>query len=479
MGKIFAILGSTALILSGFALPAHAAKEGDKCSSQEWVIGRGGSGKLVYLSCGPDNHLHPQDGAPEVDQKTGKPTLGNLGSTVMATEYKNPPRVSSKPKSILKLNQQDITNCKIPDAGANGDIASNPQKHFVSGFSVYPERALLRSHPVIQFVPVDFADVRAAHTPKEDYRVITKFLESFWEKMGSKNIDVEIRMPSSYIHLPKKVLEYDLASDFFTTGRPPSGAFDYSRAAMAAADPTIDFTGVDIVAVVPAAEVKTNQVRSFTAQAAEPGYGFASAEKEIFNVLIASALTGGTAYELLNWAHETGHMFGLTDARNVPSTSAQDSTPLGVFDLMNSMIAPEILGWQRFILGTITDKQVSCVATGTSTIWLSPIEQRDTRVKLAVIPTGQYTAIAVESRRGYGFDTNLGSSSEGVLVYTIDTRVPYRLSPFKIVPSPNEKDVEWHRDGVLKKGVGVTVDGVTITNVESGAFGDVVKIVRK
>ena len=479
MGKITAILASTVLILSGLAVPASAAEEGDKCFTQDWVIGKDGGGALVYLSCGPDGFLHPQNDAPEIDQKTGKPVVGALGSTVLATDYVEPPVVTAKPKTTLSLKSKPVSSCKILDAGLRGWVSLNTQRHFVSGFPTYPERASLSNHPVIQFIPVDFSDVRAAHSPADDYKVVTTFLESFWEKMGSKPLDVEIRVPSSYIHLPKKVLEYDLASDFFTTGAPPDGAFDYAREALIAADSNIDFKDVDIVAVVPASEVTPEQVRSFTAQAAEPGYGYETKEKTIYNVLISSALTGGAPYELLNWAHETGHMFGLTDARNMPNDGPQDVSPLGVFDLMNSMIAPEILGWQRFILGTISDDQVSCIAPGTSKVWISPIEQRDTSVKLAVIPTGRFTAIAVESRRGYGFDTNLGKANEGIIVYKIDTRARYGKTPFKIVPSPKQKDRALHRDAALKKGVSVTVDGVTITNIESGAFGDVVKIVRR
>jgi hypothetical protein len=46
----------------------------DECESgSPWVVGENQSGKLVYLSCGPDGKLHPQDGAPEIDQETGWP----------------------------------------------------------------------------------------------------------------------------------------------------------------------------------------------------------------------------------------------------------------------------------------------------------------------------------------------------------------------------------------------------------------------
>lgn len=527
MGKFTAVIAATTLLIGGMAVPAAAAikdgsacskvgkvqvqagarftcaksgskliwkkskavtsntakppvlsglpKEGDSCSGQAMPIGRSGAGILVYLSCGPDGHLHPQDGAPRIDQATGRPIAGPMGTLVSTAEYVTPPTMAGKPKSAISAASSDVTSCKIPDAGRNGDIPGNPQRHFVSGFGIYPERAKLAGNPVIQFVPVDFADVKATKAPKVDYAVVTKYLESFWETMGSKPLNVEIRVPDRYFHLPKKVLEYDLASDFFKTGKPPTGSFSYAQVAIDLADAAIDFSDVDIVAVVPAAEATEKQISSFTAQAAEPGQFFSTREKPIANVLIASVLTGGTPSELLNWAHETGHMFGLTDTRNVPDTAAQDSSPLGVFDLMSSPFAAEILAWQRFILGTINDNQVAC-ATSNLTAWLTPVEQRDQGVKLAVVPLTKYTAIGIESRRGYGYDSVLGSAAEGLIVYKIDTTVPYRKSPFTVITPPGATDMEWKRDAALKQGQSLTIEGVTVKNIESGSYGDVVSI---
>lgn len=66
--------------------------------------------------------------------------------------------------------------------------------------------------------------------------------------------------------------------------------------------------------------------------------------------------------------------------------------------------------------------------------------------KLVVIPTGRFTAIAVESRRAIGFDSPMGTASEGVIVYEIDTTVPYGLSTMKLVPRVGSTDKQWRRD---------------------------------
>jgi M6 family metalloprotease-like protein len=457
--------------------------EGDACPNNSGLTpGYRGDGKLVYLSCGPDGHLHPQNGAPELNQQTGLPIPGPLGLLMSTTDYLSPANASKQPTTPQSAASEysSVELCKIPDAGVAGEIVGNPQRHFTSGFGPYPERAKLMKNPVIQFLPVDFSDLPGQRSPVVDYQTVKSFLKQYWEQMGYGKTKIEVRIPSEYLRLPKTVMEYDLASDFFVTGKPPTGTFNYARAAIAAYDSQIDFSDVDIIAVVPPAEVTRKQIGGFTAEAAQPGGGFNTSEKTVFNVLISAGPHAGPAEELLNWAHETGHMFGLTDARNTKNVSQQDSSDLGVFDLMSSPIATELLAWNRYLIGALSDSQVRCVAAaGTTTTLISPIERTDTGTKLVVIPTGKYTGIAIESRRAYGFDSNLGSAAEGLIVYRIDTRVPYGLSPFKIVGSPTSTDNSWLRDAALHAGSTMVVDGIEISNLESGDFGDVVKVSKK
>ena len=147
-----------------------------------------------------------------------------------------------------------------------------------------------------------------------------------------------------------------------------------------------------------------------------------------------------------------------------------------MLDLMNSMSAPELLAWQRFILGIIEDSQIRCVKnTKPLTHLLAPIAQPEVLTKMVVIPISEYKAIAIESRRSHGYDQNLGSLNEGVFVYRIDTTIPYRYSTMKLIPSPSSTDSVWRRDAALKVGESVQFEGWKITYVESGAFGDLIR----
>ena len=455
-------------------------KQGDTCIRKSAdVIGYDDAGKFVTLMCNEwDDRYFPRPGAAPLDQNTLKPQKTPLGSLNQRTDYLAPTPLSGKPQtSISELSElATIAECKIKDAGVAGAIPNNPQRHFVSGFPNYPERANFLNNATLQFVAVDFSDLPGQRSPAEDLKPITTFLTEFFTRQASKKTAINFRIPDKYVRMPKPVMDYELAVDFFSGKWRSESSFDYVREAIRATDSTIDFSDASMFAVVVPAEVKRSQIAAFVAQAGEPGQQIMTNEGGIFNFLIMAGPIGNPDFELLNWAHEYGHLFGLTDIRNTVDVTKQDSSDLGMLDLMNSMSAPELLAWQRFILGIIEDSQIRCVKnTKPLTHLLAPIAQPEVLTKMVVIPISEYKAIAIESRRSHGYDQNLGSLNEGVFVYRIDTTIPYRYSTMKLIPSPSSTDSVWRRDAALKVGESVQFEGWKITYVESGAFGDVIR----
>jgi hypothetical protein len=98
-------------------------QEMQSCTSgSPWVIGYAhASTKLIYLSCGPDNFLHPETNAPDIDQITGQPEVspastqntsipsnlladdgtGNMNILISAiTQVSNHTSVSTAPKLV-------------------------------------------------------------------------------------------------------------------------------------------------------------------------------------------------------------------------------------------------------------------------------------------------------------------------------------------------------------------------------------------
>lgn len=455
-------------------------KQGESCPRNSGdVIGYDNNGTFVVLMCNQfDDRYFPKPNSAPLDQETLRPLKTALGNLSHRADYKTPQPVSGNPNSPISPATElaPIGECKIKDGGVAGVIPNNPQRHFVSGFPNYPERANFLSDATLQFVPVDFSDLPGQRSPAEDLKEVTSFLTNFFSSQTSQKLAIKFRIPDRYIRMPKPVMDYGLATDFFSGKWNPNASFDYIREAIRIADPSIDFTGAKMFAVVVPAEVTRKQIAGFVAQAGEPGQQIATNEGGIYNFLLMAGPTSTPEFELLNWAHEYGHLFGLTDIRNTVDVTKQDSSDLGMLDLMNSMLAPELLAWQRFIMGILKDEQVRCVKSPKElTHNIVPVAQPEPLTKMVVIPLSSYKAIAIESRRSHGYDQNLGSLNEGVFIYSIDTTIPYRYSTMKLIPSPSSTDKEWKRDAALKVGESLTFEGWKISYLETGSFGDVIK----
>ena len=466
-------------------------KHGDKCLilNSPDVVGYNNQGLFVDLMCNGGTYTpRPASMNPfPVDPVTGKRLDTGLSNIQPLMQDSQPSLAwvsnagdSSLPSSNISSasDLSPIKNCKIPDAGVVGELPDIWQHHFVSGFLPYKERANLQKNPVIQFVTVDFPDLPGKDKPKNDLASVTSYLSRYWSSQSTNKIQLNFRIPEQYIRMPKNVSDYNLNVEFFTGLWKPDDTFNYVREALKVTDPLIDFSDVDIIVIAVPKEVKREQIAAFVAESSESraNQGFLTNEKRIMNTLVMAGPVGSNAYEILNWTHELGHNFGLTDIRYAKNVSAQDSSALGIYDLMNSMIAPELLAWNRFILGILNDDQVRCVTSGVTTHLIRPVEMNSQETKLIVIPTGKFKAIAIESRRAMGFDATLGSLSEGVIVYEIDTTIEYGYSPMKLVPRQGSTDFLWKRDAALKTGDFVTTQGWKISVVESGKWGDVVKV---
>jgi hypothetical protein len=136
------------------------------------------------------------------------------------------------------------------------------------------------------------------------------------------------------------------------------------------------------------------------------------------------------------------------------------------YDMMNNPTYPELLVWHRFLLGFLENNQLHCKTNSeASTHWLVPVASESEGTKGVVVPINETEALVVESRQPIGYDNRLAGADNliGSVVYTLDSKVPYRRTPVKVVK-------------VLKTGESVEVMGYRFSLVESGTYGDVVKI---
>ena len=138
-------------------------------------------------------------------------------------------------------------------------------------------------------------------------------------------------------------------------------------------------------------------------------------------------------------------------------------------------------------MGFISDSQVRCVSPSlNSTVWLRPSTTKGSFVKLLVIPLSKTKAIVVESQRSTGYNFKVPTSLNGAIVYQVDQELinggagKFGQGVHLLLPT-NRKTAQWtagmlYGDARLVQNDYIEVGGFRITNIESGAFGDVIKV---
>lgn len=453
--------------------------EGGRCSGQDGnVWGKLRNGQVGLLSCNwADMRYLKTIGGTILDPSNFAPVLPQNAPN-QATDFTLPatyiiPKVSSsKPKTILSdpADYANLSPCRIKEA----EYETRP--HMAMGFPIPAERAKLDENLVVQFVPVQFADLKAKSTPTSDFKDVRVALEKFWERMATKKVNLDIRIPDAYFTMPKNIDDYKLNVKFGQWGSTPRSDWPFSKEAAAIADPSIDFSDADVIVIAHLPEAKNSQIAAFTAEAAMPNSStvIQTDERKIYNILIQG---DDEQRDIYNWIHEFGHMLGLTDFGH---EGPNDSSNVGkaYYDIMTSYRNMELFVWHRFLLGILEDSQLACVTEGSSTHWLRPVAWPGASLEGVVIPLSSTTALVVESRRRVGYDVLLSKAGEGALVYRIDTSISgsNNIGPVKIIAPKRNNGIDIRTQSVLKPGESVTSDGWKISVVESGGFGDVVKV---
>ncbi|MFJ9681003.1 M6 family metalloprotease domain-containing protein [Streptomyces sp. NPDC101194] len=128
--------------------------------------------------------------------------------------------------------------------------------------------------------------------------------------------------------------------------------------------------------------------------------------------------------------HENGHVFGLPDLYTVEGGGA-----VGHWDIMSEDWGAnnDLLGWHKWKLGWLDNKQVDCVArSGTSEHVLEPLATRG-GLKLAFIPLSSESGYAVEVRTRAGNDQAV--CRPGVLIYKVSSDVDTGQGPVSVADS--------------------------------------------
>ena len=358
----------------------------------------------------------------------------------------------------------DPALCKLPNLSPRGDVAI--------GFPRLPYRLNPVGARRFSILAVDFSDLPATRTPLQLLSQLAP-AAAFYGAVSYSRLQAELVLGvPGVVRMPLPSTAYSFAT--FDSHR------SYLRNATGAAcgagwDPA---GGWDSVVVMAA--VATPALSFGPAFCAVPGEGYAACTSDV--VFLNSATSGNDfpAWGFKWFNHENSHTMGLVDLYAFePEAGAGEFRYTGQWSLMGDIggAAPELFGWERWLLGWLLDAQVACLGAGEARVALAPLSGSAgpgaAPARLLVIPTASAlnsTGIAVELRRPQGYDA--GIPKGGLLVYALDTSLATGAGPLRVL---NAEEADGAKlQAPLAVGESLTIGGVRIEHTSTDAQGNAV-----
>ena len=287
---------------------------------------------------------------------------------------------------------------------------------------------------------VDFSDAPAQGTTQSSFQQLSAG-ETFLEASSGGRLDLQITPVHQWMRMPNVSTSYP-----FQRGISYTQHQDYIRHAVTVADPQVDFSEYDIVYVVA-----NREARAISFSPTYLAWGGQGLQAD--GTVIKWAVTFG--YDMWSWgpkvlAHETGHVFGMTD---LYAFSGDAHGHVGGWDLMGliSGPAPGFLGWHRWKMGWIDASQVRCIQPDEPTV--VTVRNSGPGPQIAVVRTSDRQAYVIESRRATGPDTDIVRT--GALLYRVDSSVAGGSGPIRVIDAtPNSTPTRGHQldDGAWQPG---------------------------
>lgn len=361
-----------------------------------------------------------------------------------------------------------IEDCKLTSTGVGT---------FNEGFAVDADAASATGTLVAQAIYAEFPDHPAGGPEEfwlEHLHADAMQAAANLETQSGGRLDVVVREPADWITMPKDTTAYPASDDGSWSN---TKFLEFVTDAIAAAEPTIDFTGSDVIWVFypQVAPLATRgQASNFVPPTPD--------DPPMRAITLPKAGSYAAISSLI--VHETGHTFSMPDLYDTSPGGAAGY--FGSWDPMSdswgdglALEAWEFAGWHVWRFGWIDDAQVRCLDPAASVeLTLDAITRRGSSV-IAVIPTGDHRAVVVESRKAERFDAAI--ARPGVLAYVIDTTVESGKGPIRVAPRDGTvfpTDSTGFADATLRPGdrYADPVGAFTVTVTATSETSDTVRI---
>jgi len=395
----------------------------------------------------------------------------------MVTQPKTTPLQALTPKSSLN----NIESCKLTHGQRDGQIAFS---------SWINPKIVMNQRLNVQVIPIEFTDFPSSKTVLADHEKYFNYIKSGYYNISDGQVNVNFKIPSSYFKINKKISSYDTGKRYDHGG----GIWNWVSMDMnamfkdivSAVDPAIDFSNLDLVFfVVPPTTDNDYISHGFpapypqlrTAEGFMPYWYFSPPMAEVNRKSWYGVEPFLHLHELMHGMNKLDDHYGDGEFGRTDGDAGT-----GNWSTMSGM-STDFLFWDKWITYMVSDEQVLCAKTdSTSTHWIKPSNYFGKEEKMLVIPVGSTKVLVVESMRAAGFNLKLPKISEGALVYLVDiTKTGHGrginvLRPASRIGSIYERRDFALSDAPLKLGESISSNGFKITVVESGDFGDVIKV---
>jgi M6 family metalloprotease-like protein len=317
---------------------------------------------------------------------------------------------------------------------------------------------------------VDFPDAPAEETTDRAAKLFAETLSRWYSEISYGGFELSVTAVPRWYRLARNARDWELRR-----GGSAIRYQEYFAAAVAAADPDVDFSKFEILYVI-AAPRAAGIVGLGAAFNGRRGSTLPTADGNAIGYASASTLDALPDSRALSFhlVHETGHFLGLPDLYDFAARGyVSQFVHAGAWDTMSMFnVGAGLLAWQRWKLGWLDPDQLRCVTRGTLEISLSPLA-RPGGHKAVVVPAGSTSALVIESRQRLGFDSALCGA--GILVYRVDSSTRSGAGPIRVLPAAADPDPERQAscgpmyNGALGESPGQAsslIDSVTSTRVD-------------
>lgn len=342
----------------------------------------------------------------------------------------------------------------------------------------------------IQVIPIEFIDFPSKNNVIADNGKYFDFIKSGYFNLSDGQVNINFKIPSNYFKINKKIASYDTGARYDHGG----GIWNWAAMDMntmfkdivEVVDSSIDFSNLDLVFfVVPPTTDNDYISHGFpqpypqlrTAEGFVPYWYFSPPMSEVNRKSWYGVEPYLHLHELMHGMNKLDDHYGDGDFGRVDGDAGT-----GNWSHMSGMLT-DFLFWDKWITYMVSDDQVRCAKNDvTSTHWIKPSSYFGKEEKMLVIPIDAKKVLVVESMRAAGFNLKLGSSSEGALVYLVDiNKMEHGRGINVLRPSNRSTSIYANKsfvlsDAPLKLGESITTNGIKVTVIETGVFGDVVKV---